>query len=520
MKNITFLFSILLIATIPYGLAACGTSNSMNSTTLAETTNDAISSALNDTRNSSPDKEPSEPDYETVFPDDIVNKIIIAISPDQYESMLADMTDIYGEFGSGSNRNMVMNNGRETAPFENNAGDAPVPEFDDADQPIPPGQPEMNNRRGNAEMVMLESDVNPIWVEATIEFNGVTWKHVGIRYKGNSSLKSLWNAGSYKLPFKLVFDQFEDQYSETEDQRFYGFKQLSFSANFKDSSFLRELVAADIFRDAGVPSAQTTFYAVYVDTGDGPVYYGLYTAVEVIDDTVIETQFEDDSGNVYKPSGNAATFAEGSYNEDAFDKETNIDEADYSDVQALYTTLHSSTRISDPVQWRSDLDAVFDMDSFLRWLAVNTLIQNWDSYGNAPHNYYLYHDPTTDKLVWIPWDNNESLKSSSGRNSPLSLDLSNVGDNWPLISYLIEDEVYLAKYNQYLEEIATTIFYPERMAPIFSQYHDLITEYVEMEQPGYTTLTDISLFTNSVNELIEYTAERYNQAVTYIGTLK
>ncbi len=517
---------MLLIAIIPIGMVACSTSGNMDSTIPTEITEN--STVQNDPENSS-DEDTSEPDYAVVFPDDTVNEIIITISPDKYESMLTDMVGLYGEFGSGENKTVAMD-----APVNNRAEnvgpkqqDAAEPDINTENQQNPPivdqngaAQPGMNDRRGNAGMAMFESDENPIWVEATIEFNGETWEHVGIRYKGNSSLKSLWSSGSYKLPFKLDFDQFEDEYSETEDQRFYGFKQLSFSANFIDSSFLRELVAADIFRDADVPSAQTAFYAVYVDTGDGPVYYGLYTAVEVIEDTVIETQFEDDSGNVYKPSGNAATFAEGSYNEDAFDKETNIDEADYSDVQALYTTLHSSTRISDPAQWRSDLDAVFDVDGFLRWLAVNTLIQNWDSYGNAPHNYYLYHDPTTDKLVWIPWDNNESLKSSSGRNSPLSLDLSNVGANWPLISYLKEDEVYLAKYNQYLEEIATSIFYPERMASIFSQYHDLITEYVEMEQPGYTTLTDISLFTNCVDELIEYTTERYNQAVTYIGTLK
>lgn len=107
---------------------------------------------------------------------------------------------------------------------------------------------------------------------------------------------------------------------------------MSFSSNFRDSSLLREKVAADIFREAGVPSAQTAFYAVYIDYGEGPVYFGLYTVLEVIEDTVIETRFDDGSGNVYKPEGNAAAFAEGTYDEEDFDKETNQDEADYSDV--------------------------------------------------------------------------------------------------------------------------------------------------------------------------------------------
>src|SRR5690606_28775359 len=104
------------------------------------------------------------------------------------------------------------------------------------------------------------------------------------------------------------------------------------------------------------------------------IYFGLYTAVEVVDDTVIQTQFEDDSGNVYKPEGTGATFAEGSFDEASFDKETNQDEADFSDILALFEALHASTRETDPAAWRSGLEAVFDVDGFLRWLAVNMVV--------------------------------------------------------------------------------------------------------------------------------------------------
>jgi spore coat protein CotH len=241
----------------------------------------------------------------------------------------------------------------------------------------------------------LGTTENPIWVEADITFEGQVWTHVGIRFKGNSSLMSTWRGGSYKLPFRLDFDEFEDAYPEIDNQRFYGFKELSFSSNWSDPSLLREKVAADIFRAAGVPASQTAFYAVYVDYGEGPVYFGLYTAVEIVDDTVIETQFDDDGGNVYKPDGAGATFAAGSFDEASFDKETHQDEADYGDILALFDALHAGTRTTDPGAWRSGLEAVFDVEGFVRWLAVNSVIQNWDSYGQMAHNYYLYNDPTT-----------------------------------------------------------------------------------------------------------------------------
>ncbi len=323
--------------------------------------------------------------------------------------MLEDMTELYGEQGSGQRAGPAGRPGQ--APEDNQRPAAPA-----GDGNLPPAQ--MPDRPG-AGMMGGADDQNPTWVEAEISFNGDSWEHVGIRFKGNSSLKSTWGSGSLKLPFKLDFDQYEDDYPETENQRLYGFKQVSFSSGFKDDSLLREKIAADLFREAGVPSAQTAYYAVSIDYGEGPVYFGLYTAVEVIDDTLIETQFSDDSGNVYKPEGSGATFAAGSFTESSFDKETNQDEDDYSDILALFDALHDKTRLSDPESWREGLEAVFDVDTFLNWLAVNTVIQNWDTYGVMQHNYYLYNNPETGQLVWIPWDNNESFKSGGGMNDPL-----------------------------------------------------------------------------------------------------
>jgi spore coat protein H len=317
-----------------------------------------------------------------------------------------------------------------------------------------------------------------------------------------------------KLPFKLDFDEFEDEYPEIEDQRFYGFKQLALSSNFHDDSLLKEKVAADVFREAGVPSARTAFYRVYVDYGDGPVYFGLYTVCEVIDDTVIEEQFEDDSGNVYKPSGQGASFAVGTFDEASFDKETNQDDADWGDIIALFDALHSDTRVSDPAAWREGLEAVFDVDGFLRWLAVNTVVQNWDTYGAMSHNYYLYNDPSTRKLTWIPWDNNEALSSGSMRGPP-SLDLTGVSSDWPLIRYLMDDEAYHEVYVAYVEETVTGAFEPETMAARYEELHDLIAPYVigeNGESDGYTHLSSADAFETALDDLIAHVDER-NEAV-------
>ncbi|MCE2471784.1 MAG: CotH kinase family protein [Anaerolineae bacterium] len=248
---------------------------------------------------------------------------------------------------------------------------------------------------------------NPIWAPVTVEFAGQTWWQVGFRYKGNTALSMSWGINATALPFKLDFDEFEDANPELDNQRFYGFKQLGFGNNFGDPSLQREKVAADVFRAAGVPAAETAFYAVYVDNGNGEGFqpWGFYTAVELPDDTLIETQFADDDGNMYKPSGGGATFAADSFTEESFPKRTNR-QSEFADVQALSDVLHAETRLSNPVAWREELEAVFDVERFLRWLATNRFVQKRDTYGTMAKDFYLYADSASGQLVWIPWDNN------------------------------------------------------------------------------------------------------------------
>jgi spore coat protein CotH len=329
---------------------------------------------------------------------------------------------------------------------------------------------------------------------------------------------STWGSGNMKLPLRLDFDQFEDENPEIDDQRFHGFEQLTFSSGFQDASFLREKVTADIFREAGVPAAQTAFYEVYIDYGEGPIYFGLYTMVEVVDDTVIETQFEDDNGNVYKPEGTGASFAAGTFSEEAFEKQTNEDEGNWSDIEAVFGALHAELRTNDPETWRSELEAVFDVDGFLNWLAVNTVVQNWDTYGAMSHNYYLYHDLTTDQIVWIPWDNNEALNSGRGRGNVNSFSMDEVSDNWPLIRYLLDDEVYYAKYVAYVDSVIHTAFEPAKMENTYRELASLIEPYVISENTEHTLLKSEGQFYAAIEELIEHTYERFDEAVEFVAS--
>jgi hypothetical protein len=344
---------------------------------------------------------------------------------------------------------------------------------------------------------------NPDYVPATVTFNGNVWTQVGFRFKGNSTLMSGWASGSIELPFKLDFDEFEDDYPAIKNQRFYGFKQLSFSNNARDTSYMRTAVAYDVFDAVGLAASATAWYELFVDYGAGPVSFGLYTAVEVVDDTVIDRYFGSDDGNIYEGDGSGASLAEGTFDQivDSFEKENNTAEADFNDLETLYNVLHDDLRLRNATAWRAELEAVFDVDTFLNWLAVNTVITNWDTYGTMWHNFYLYNNPDSGQLTWIPWDYNESMQTGSmggmGRTKSLSLD--EVGDDWPLIRYLLDDTLYNERYVTYVASAATA-YDADALARKVETWETLLTPYAAAV--GNTTFAD------AVANLVSFAYER------------
>lgn len=418
------------------------------------------------------------PDYTMVFPQDAVNTLEITIRKTQWDSIRTDMKAKYGnDFGTGGG-------GMGGGGIGGGMG-------------------------GGGGAISFGTD-EPDYFAVTMKFNEKTWTNVGFRLKGNSSLNSIWRSGVYKLPFRLKMDEFEDQFPTIKNQRFYGFQELSMSPGYSDNSLIREKVASDIFREAGVPAARTAFYKVYINFGEGKKYCGIYTMVEVVDDTMIQNQFAEDpdaKGNIYKPESTFQTFQQS-----AFEKKNNEDNPDYSDVQAFVTALNATNRTSDASTWRANLEKTFNVDHYLKYLAVNNTIVNWDAYGAMAHNHYLYNSPTR-KLIWIPWDHNESMKTT-GRNA-VSLAMTEVAKSWPLIRYVADDAVYYAKYKQYVAEFTNNVFTAAKMGALFDKYHNLIAPYVngtEVEQKPYSNLSSTSSFVSELAALKTHVSTR-NQAV-------
>ncbi len=424
-----------------------------------------------------------KPDYAIAFQQENVNSLEITLGKTTWESVKADMVaKNKGVFGS-----------TPTQAGGGNAGGGVV-----VNPPVGGG--------GAVGGVVPNFGPEPAYVEATLKFNNKTWKNIGFRLKGNSTLNRTWKAGIFKLPIRLKMDEFEDKYPEINDQRFYGFKELSFSPGVNDNSLIREKVTADIFRMAGIPAARTTFTKVYIDFGEGLKYCGVYTMLEVVDDTMLKDQFGENKGNAYKPESNFTTF-----NQANFEKKNNETTPDWSDVQTTITSLNAPNRTTDAATWRTNLEKTMNMEHFIKWLAVNSTLVNWDTYGGIAHNHYLYNH-STKKMLWIPWDNNEALNN----NARVNLNLLGVANNWPLIKFVAEDPIYYAKYKAYVKDFNDNVFTTTKMNEIFEKATSLITPFVngtEKELAPYSNLTNVGSFTSSLAQLKAHVVAR-NKAVS------
>ena len=213
--------------------------------------------------------------YELVLPDDHINEIYISFSAESWRAEVDDMIALYGERGTGEAfarggfggpggfgqrmQPMIAELAEALYRSEDTVLEALalVPDFaavaaeleKEADElfeaiGLPSGLAPQFGRGGDGapggrdgiggggNLQLVER--NPIWVPVTIQFDDQTWWEVGFRFKGNSTLSTGWRTGTVGLPFKLDFDEFEDDFPELKNQRFFGFKQLSFANNAFD----------------------------------------------------------------------------------------------------------------------------------------------------------------------------------------------------------------------------------------------------------------------------------------------
>jgi len=310
------------------------------------------------------------------------------------------------------------------------------------------------------------------WVHADLGVDGREIKDVGLRYKGNLSFTSSSAANTFRANLKVKTDIYGGKTSWN------GAETVNFHAGVMDASLMREALGFALFRAAGVPAPRTAYAEISFNVAGlyANAPGGMYVLIENVNKQFLKHALPPGAGLLMKPEGLPGGIQS------------------RGDVWSLYISTYRPDREATPREqqrviefaklisqpdvalFRAKIGTYLDVDEFLRFIAVNVFLANWDSYLNGLHNYYVYLDPKDDKFRLIPWDLDLSLGSRG--MSPGSFNMMRpAGQNQPLIYWLLDDPAIADQYRVIVKELATTVFTRSECEKILDRLENVSTRH-------------------------------------------
>ncbi len=360
------------------------------------------------------------------------------------------------------------------------------------------------------------------YYSANITINGETYYNVGLRAKGNTTLSQVANDDTTdRYSFKVKFDEYID------GQTLKGLEKLALNNMMQDTTYMKEYLSYDLLKKMGV-STPAFQYASITLNGEP---WGLYLALEVMEESYIERYYGTTGGNLYKPEttnmasknmpmeqgkeingpmGRNTGGADLVYSGDEHSNYSTIfenaifdytNEEDYDKIIAMIKSLNEDI---------NNIEKHLDVDEVLRYFAVNTFVVNLDSYAsNMKHNYYLYEQDGICSI--LPWDYNLAFGAFQGGsasnviNFPIDNPVADSLESSPLIGKLLEVEEYKEKYHEYLNEIVQDYVNSGVFTETINNTDNLIGDYVKNDATAFYTYDE---YVASIPELITYGVDR------------
>ncbi|MFT4029444.1 MAG: CotH kinase family protein [Protaetiibacter sp.] len=238
------------------------------------------------------------------------------------------------------------------------------------------------------------------WAEVSVTIDGTTLDDVGIKLKGNSSLRQLSaETALTEIPWIIRLDKYVD------DQSYQGETELVVRGNNSETS-INEAVALGLLRASGLAAEN----AVAVRFSIGESSAALRLVVENPTAAWAAEEFGG-TGELYK----AESGGDESYHGDDPDAYADSWEQEGGDdeLAALIAFLQFIDE-SDDATFAAELADHLDVEAFARYLAFQDLVQNTDDIDGPGNNWYLYVDDATGMATVVTWDLNLALGGSNG----------------------------------------------------------------------------------------------------------
>ena len=348
------------------------------------------------------------------------------------------------------------------------------------------------------------------YIPATVEIDGEAFRQVGLRAKGNNSLRLTAEYGLSRYSLKLEFDHYTDG-------SYHGLDKLSLDASFQDNSYLKTWLAFDIMEFLGVPTPLRSF--VWVTVNSQP--WGLFLAVEEPEEAFARRNFGANHGQLYKPD--YRSLAE--ENADVHLRYTTDEPEDYPGIfenAKLDPSAADQQRLVDSLKTLDSgqrLEEAVDVDEVLRYFVGQVFVMNWDSYlGHTGHNYLLYEEEG--KLSMLPWDYNLAFGTYAlGMTDPITD--PNVLLNYPILTpapgehmtkrplyhQLMQVEEYFQQYQAYFRWFLAEYVESGELSAALWQTAELIAPYVEADPTAFCSYEDHRLAVETLEQVCLLRAE-------------
>ena len=314
-----------------------------------------------------------------------------------------------------------------------------------------------------------------IYSPVKVLIDGRELDSVGLRIKGGIS------AFDDKRPLKIDFNHFRP------NQKYDGLKKVNLHNMYFDNSMLREILAYNILRTAGLKTCRTAYANVYINDQ----WQGVYLLVEQIDKTFLRNYFSDNNGTLYKSRGCEVQYESGENTMAHF--EQMVDVLLNTPPDMLYDTL----------------EKILHTKSFLQWMAIETIINSVDNILTADCNYFLYHEPRTDLIHGVPWDLNFTFYTS---NHELSFSSSNTWLN-RMLAVPQYQEIYLEAACRLLDYNFTT----DRLYELIDQSAARVRPFIPDDPLILFTLEDFETEILFLKELIAQRIDDIGEDIQLLG---
>lgn len=328
----------------------------------------------------------------------------------------------------------------------------------------------------NAMIASYESDSDKAWISADMTIDGTLIKNVGVRLKGNSTLRSL-GGDSGGAPGGTAPDGAAGTrggQGETPPEGFDGtlptdrptdMAQMgggapaggmggmgdSTSISSDDPASLPLLIRLDKYVDGteyegltqlalrpGSPVINEALALSITAATDQPTQRYAYTTYSVngsATQTRLLLENPDESYGERIDDGNSVVFkadAESSFTyqgddlatyEDQFKQLNKEDTQDATPIVAFLKWLDAA----DDATFDAELANYVDVDSFAKYAATQNLLANSDDMAGPGQNYYLSYDLTSKKISVISWDLNLALSGNATASPDTSLSMGGGG---------------------------------------------------------------------------------------------